>query len=68
MFFDFFFENVMSISIFELEKYEGSIAGHITLIYYSKIIMYGVPLNLNFVQYFWLILANIFLANFEILA
>ena len=29
---------------------------------------YYVPLNLNFVQYFWLILANIFLANFEILA
>ena len=29
---------------------------------------YYVPFNLNFVQYFWLILANIFLANFEILS
>ena len=35
-------------------------AGHIT--------GYYVPFNLNFVQYFWLVLANIFLVDFKILA
>ena len=29
IFFDLFFENVMSNSIFELEKYEGSIVGSV---------------------------------------
>ena len=49
-------------------SYTAGQRGHITLIYYSQVIIYIIPLNLNFFQYFWLILANIFLANFEILA